>query len=193
MQIPLKIAFEGGLASSEALITRIEKEAEKLEQFSDRITACRVVMKGRSGRQRQGDLYSVKIHIVAPGREDVVVDRNPPANHAHEDAYVAIRDAFKAARRRLQDHERRFAGEVKAHAPPPHGRVGRLEPIEGYGVIQTSDGREVYFHRNAVTGGGFERLKVGAEVWFSEEEGEKGPQASTVHLVGKSRHFVGQG
>lgn len=191
MQIPLKIVFEDGLDSSEALVTRIQKEAEKLERFSDRITACRVVILGRSGRRRHGDLYGVRIHVVMPGHDDIVIDRNPPADHTHEDTYVAIRDAFDAARRRLHDHASRFAGRVKTHEPPPHGRVARLEPVDGFGVIDTSDGREVYFHRNAVLGGAFDRLQVGAEVWFAEEEGEKGPQASSVHLAGDSRHFVG--
>ena len=188
MQIPLKIAFEGGLAPSEALRQRIEREAQKLERFSDRITACRVAVVGRSGRHRQGDLYGVRLTLAMPGRADVVVNRNPPADHAHEDAYVAVRDAFNAARRRLQDHERRFAGQVKSPARAPHGWVGRLSPEDGFGFIETADGREVYFHRNAVLNGGFDRLRVGAEVRFTEEEGDKGPQASTVHVTGAGRH-----
>jgi cold shock CspA family protein/ribosome-associated translation inhibitor RaiA len=190
MQIPLKIAFEGGLTSSDALVTRIEREAEKLEQFSDRITACRVSVVGRSGRHRQGDLYGVRIFIALPGRKEVAVTRNPPADHAHEDPYVAIRDAFSAARRRLQDRRQRTIGEVKEHSAPPHGRIDRLMSEDGYGFIETSDGREVYFHRNAVVNGGFDRMKEGAEVWFTEAEGDKGAQASTVHLVKGSRHIV---
>lgn len=190
MQIPLKIAFEGGLASSAALIRRIEHETSRLERFSSRITACRVVVQGRSGRRRQGDLYAVRIQLVMPGREDLVVDRNPPADHAHEDPYVAIRDAFTAARRQLQDHQHRAAGHVKLHEAPPHGVIGRLSPDDGFGVIEASDGREIYFHRNALARGGFERLAVGAQVRFAEEDGEKGPQASTVHPVGRSRHIV---
>jgi cold shock CspA family protein/ribosome-associated translation inhibitor RaiA len=189
MQIPLKIAFEGGLTASDALRTRIEREARKLEQFSDRITACRVAVIGRSGHHHQGDLFQVRIQIVMPGRKDVMVDRNPSADHAHEDPYVAVRDAFNAARRRLQDHERRFEGRTKSHEPPPHGRVARLFADEGYGFIETSDGREVYFHQNAVMNGGFDKLRPGAEVRFAEEEGERGPQASTVHPLGKT-HIV---
>jgi cold shock CspA family protein len=190
MQIPLKIAFEGGLTSSDALVGRIEREAEKLEQFSDRITSCRVVVVGRSGRHRQGDLYGVRIFVALPGRKEVSVSRNPPADHAHEDPYVAIRDAFGAARRRLQDHRRRTIGAVKEHAAPPHGRIARLLAEDGYGFIEASDGREIYFHRNAVVNGGFERMKEGTEVWFTEAEGDKGAQASTVHLVGGSRQII---
>lgn len=192
MQIPLKVVFEGGLTSSDALRERIEQEVAKLERFAERITACRVAVIGRSGHHRHGDLYQVRIQMVLPGGDDVMIDRNPSADHAHEDPYVAIRDAFAAARRRLQDHERRFAGKVKAHEAPPHGRVVRLVPEQDHGFIETSDGREIYFHRNALVKGDFDKLKPGAEVRFAEEEGEKGPQASTVHLVGKA-HIVTPG
>jgi cold shock CspA family protein/ribosome-associated translation inhibitor RaiA len=189
MQIPLKIAFEGGLTATDALRERIEQEVGKLERFSDRITACRVAVIGRSGHQHQGDLFQIRIQIVMPGRADIMIDRNPSADHAHEDPYVAIRDAFKAARRRLQDHERRSAGQTKAHEAPPHGHVARLIAEQDYGFIETSDGREIYFHRNAVVNDEFDNLETGSEVRFVESEGDKGPQASTVHLIGKS-HIV---
>jgi len=183
MQIPLQITFEGGLEGSESLRARIEREAAKLERFHDRITSCRVAVIGRAGRRRHGDLYAVRLQITGPGAADVVVDRNPPADHAHEDAFVAIRDAFNAARRRLQDRRRRMAGQVKAREEVPVGKVIRLFRDEGYGFIETADGREVYFHRNALVNGDFDRLGQGDQVRFYEREGEKGPQASTVHLV----------
>ncbi|MGE5566087.1 MAG: cold shock domain-containing protein [Parcubacteria group bacterium] len=181
MPIPLQITFEGGLEPSDALRARIEREAEKLEQFANRIVSCRVAVIGRSGRRRHGDLYAVKLQITLPGGRDIVIDRNPDLDHAHEDAHVAVRDAFAAARRRLQDRQRRFQGQVKHHEGAPQGRIVRLFPKQGYGFIQTEDGREVYFHRNAVVNGDFARLTTGASVRFAEEEGDKGPQASTVH------------
>jgi len=188
MQIPLQITFEGGLEASDALQQRIEREARKLERFHDRITSCRVAVIGRAHRRRQGDLYAVRLQITTPVGGDVVVDRNPPADHAHEDAFVTVRDAFAAARRRLQDRRRRAQGQVKVHEAPPEGRVSRVLRDEGYGFIETGDGREVYFHRNAVLNGGFDRLERGSVVRFAEAEGEKGPQASTVHLVGGRSH-----
>ena len=186
MQIPLKIEFEGGLTASEALRTRIEREAAKLERFSDRITGCRVAVIGRSGHHQHGELFQVRLQITMPGRAEIIVDRNPSADHAHEDPYVAVRDAFNAARRRLQDHSKRFQGRVKSHEAPPHGKVARLFPEQGYGFIESSDGRDIYFHRNAVLNDGFTGLKLGTEVTFAETLGEKGPQASTVHLLGKT-------
>jgi cold shock CspA family protein/ribosome-associated translation inhibitor RaiA len=189
MQVPLDISYED-LEGTPSLQARIEREASKLERLSDRITACHVALIGRSGRCRHGDLFQVRIRISSPGRADVVVDRNPGADHAHEDPYVAIRDAFNAARRGLQDHERRFEGKVKFHEAQPHGRVARLFPEQGYGFIESADGQEIYFHRNALVDGNFDKLHEGAEVRFAEEEGEKGLQASTVHLVGKPHVVV---
>jgi cold shock CspA family protein/ribosome-associated translation inhibitor RaiA len=183
MQIPLQVTFEGGLEASDALRSRIEREAAKLERFHDRITSCRVAVIGRGHRRRQGDLYAVRLQITGPGASDVVIDRNPPADHAHEDAFVAVRDAFAAARRRLQDSRRKMDGRVKVHEGPPQGRVTRLFLDDGYGFIETADGREVYFNRNAVLNGGFDHMATGSEVRFAEEEGEKGLQASTVRLI----------
>jgi cold shock CspA family protein len=107
---------------------------------------------------------------------------------------VAVRDAFDAVRRQLEDHVRRRRGDVKTHDAPSHGRVASLFAERDYGFIEASDGSEVYFHRNSVVGGGFDKLAVGDEVRFSfhAEEGEKGPQASTVVAVGK-HHASGTG
>lgn len=119
MQIPLKVAFEDGLETSDALLARIEREAKKLEQFSRRIVGCRVAVGKLSARHRQGDLFQVRLQLILPAGAEVVADRNPGADHAHEDAFVAVRDAFAAARRRLQDRARRMAGQVKTHQPRP--------------------------------------------------------------------------
>jgi cold shock CspA family protein len=80
---------------------------------------------------------------------------------------------------------RRQRGAVKVHETPPLGRVAKL--FSDYGFVETADGREIYFHRNAVLHDGFDHLAVGAEVEIVEEQGEQGPQASTVRLAGKQR------
>jgi cold shock CspA family protein len=69
---------------------------------------------------------------------------------------------------------------VKIHEAPPKGRVVKLFPEEDYGFIETSDGREVYFHRNSVIDPAFDKLKEGTKVVFIEEQGDKGPQAKRV-------------
>jgi ribosomal subunit interface protein len=166
--------------SSPAIEARIREEVAELEQFYDRIVRCRVVVEMPHRRQRQGSLYAVRIDLTVPGHE-LVVGREPTEHQAHEDVYVAIRDAFDAAKRQLQDHARRERRETKQHEPAGEGRVARLFRDPGYGFIETDDGREVYFHRNSVIDGGFDVLEAGMHVRFAEELGEKGPQASTVH------------
>jgi ribosomal subunit interface protein len=189
MQIPVQLSFRG-IAHSDAVEASIRERAEKLEQFYDRITSCRVVVETPHAHHRKGRLYHVRIDLTVPGRE-IVVGRDPAAHHAHEDVHVAIRDAFDAARRQLQDHVRKDRGDVKSHEAPRHGRVSKLFVRDGYGIIETPDGREIYFHRNSVVDDAFDRLETGHEVRFVAVEGEseKGPQATTVHLIGK-HHIV---
>jgi len=189
LQVPLKITFRD-IESSPALEERIRVKSEKLERHYDKITSCHVTISAPHKHQHKGRIYSVRIDIKIPGGS-VVVTREPAQNHAHEDAHVALRDAFNAAERQLDDRVERRRGQVKSHVVPAHGRVVRVAPEENYGILETSDGLEVYFHRNSVSSGGFDRVTVGAEVRFSlsEGEGEKGPQASTVDLVGK-HHVV---
>ena len=184
MAVPIEIVFEG-MEPSEAVRARIEREAEKLEQFHDRITACRVAFQAPRHRHKKGGLFETRIHIVLPGHGDLAVRRSPSKRQAHEDPYVCIRDAFNAARRLLQDKTRKMEGKVKAHEAPPYGRVARLFPDDGYGFIATPDNQEIYFHSNSVSANGFGELEVGMAVRFAHSMGDKGPQATGVHPVGK--------
>jgi len=185
MQLPLQITFRH-MESSDAVTARIRERAGELERFFDRIISCRVVVECRHPRRQQGNLFRVRIDLKVPGRE-ITVGRDPAAHKAHEDIYVAIRDAFDAARRVLEDHVRERRGEVKLHAVPEHGRIARLLPERDGGFILTSDGNEIYFHRNSVANSGFDKLAVGDEVRFVAQHSESavGPQASTVVPVGK--------
>ena len=78
---------------------------------------------------------------------------------------------------------------MKTHSAMPYGRISQLFVKEGYGRIETPDNRDIYFNRNSLLNGDFEKLELGSEVTFAEEQGEYGPQASTVKLVGK-HHYV---
>ena len=182
MQVPLQVTFRN-VEPSPAVEADIREKAAKLEEFSDRITSVRVVVETPHRHHRQGKLFHVRLDVRVPGRE-LVVSREPTEHHAYEDVYVAIRDAFDAARCQLEDYAREVRGAVKTHEPSPRGRIVRLDPTAGHGFIATPDGREVYFHRHSVADADFDRLCVGDEVRFAEEQGEQGPQASTVHLAG---------
>jgi ribosomal subunit interface protein len=117
MQIPLQISFRN-MDPSPAVEARIRKKAEKLERFHDRIIGCTVVVEAPHRHHHKGKLFNVRVDISVPGK-DVVVDRAKPTNHAHEDVYVAIRDAFDAATRRLEDQARKMRGNVKTPAGRP--------------------------------------------------------------------------
>lgn len=109
MQIPLQVTFRD-MAQSEAIESRIRTKVEKLQKHYDRIMGCRVVIEMPQRHKHQGKLHSVRIDLTVPGAELV-------ANHAQdEDVYVAIRDAFGAITRQLEDFARRQRGEVKNHA-----------------------------------------------------------------------------
>jgi cold shock CspA family protein/ribosome-associated translation inhibitor RaiA len=187
MQVPLEIVFHN-VDRSAAVEAAVRERAAKLEQFAENITSCRVTVEAPHKHHQQGNLYAVRVDLRFPAGE-AFANRSPSKDHAHEDVYVALRDAFKAARRQLQDQQRLRRGDVKPHEVPPHGRIASIDRDSNSGRIATSDGREIYFHRNSLLNAGFEHLEPGMEVRFSEERGEKGPQASTVHLIGK-HHVV---
>ena len=188
MQIPLQITFRN-FGRSPAVEASVQGHAERLDKYYDRIMACRVVVEKRHKHHQHGNHFHVSVDVTVPGGE-LIASREPDEHHAYTDVYVAIRDAFDTMRRQLEDYARRQDPRVKTHAPPPHGRIVELDPAENYGRIETPDGRLVYFHRNSVVGADFDELKVGAEVRFHEEAGERGPQASTVRVIGK-HHIVG--
>lgn len=179
METEPHIVFEG-IGPSDSISARVKAEIDKLERFFGRITACRVVISKPQKRHRHGDLYAVLVHLTLPSGKDLHADRNPPEDHAHEDVYVAIRDAFNAARRQLQDEVRILRGKVKHHESPPGATVGVLVAEDDHGFLKTEDGREIYFHRNSVANSGFDKLAVGDRVTFSEALGDEGPQASFV-------------
>jgi ribosomal subunit interface protein len=188
MQQPLQITFRH-MEPSAALEAKIRERTEELERFHERITGCHVVVEAVQSRHQQGNLYRVGIDLTVPGGE-LAVNRAPDEHQSYQDAYVAVRDSFDALRRKLEDFARRHRGDVKYHEPPPHGRVHKLVPLEDYGIITSSDGREIYFHRNSLLNSTLEELRIGDEVRFAEESGDQGPQASSVTLAGK-HHIPG--
>jgi len=176
MKIPLQITFRN-TPHSDAIEAKINEKAAKLDKYFSRIMSCRVVVEESQRRQHQGKLFSVHIDITVPGKEMAVT------REENEDPYVAIRDAFNTAARRIEEHGRQKRGEVKTHETAPIGRIIRIFPDQAYGFIITADQREIYFHRNSVLNGDFSNLKFGAQVSFIEEQGTEGPQAARVAII----------
>lgn len=198
---PVQTAFRN-TRHSDAAVARIQEEADKLSRFFDRITSCRVIVEVPHRHHRRGDAFHIRIELGVPGRELVVAHepalrpvvqeedagqrrKHMEVNGPHKDVFVAIRDAFLAMRRQLQDYVHCLRQEVKMHHPAPHGRVVGLRPEKDHGFIETPDGREIYFHRNSLLNTTFEHLAIGSEVSFTEEAGDNGPRAGAVRLAGK--------
>lgn len=183
MQEPLKITFRN-METSEAVDAEVRKRVDKLSGKHSDMVSCHVVVEAPPQHRRKGGLYKVRIEISCP-EANVMVNKEPHAeHHDHEDVYVAIRDAFNAADRQLEQYRRKKKGHVKTHEESPGGTISHLSPIEDYGLITTTDNREVYFHRNSVINADFDSLTLGTRVRFHEEEGDRGPQASTVKVEG---------
>ncbi|HVO17530.1 MAG TPA: HPF/RaiA family ribosome-associated protein [Alphaproteobacteria bacterium] len=183
MKLTPQFTFHG-LERSPAIEAKALEYAQRLDRFADRIMGCRVDIEQTAQHHHQGRMYRVRIDLTVPGGE-VVVDRDAGLDHRHEDVYVALHDAFEAARRRLEDRERTWkTHREQAGVSREHGEVARVFADEGYGFITAADGTELYFHRNSLSDGDWQRLDIGAEVRFTRAEGEKGPHARLVTLVG---------
>ncbi|MGH7403941.1 MAG: cold shock domain-containing protein [Candidatus Rokuibacteriota bacterium] len=188
MKTPVEITFRNTPRLDE-IGAVVHRELAKLERYGLRLVSCRVAIEQPQRHQQDGNRYRVRLSIGAGLRKPIVVTREPRHSDMHEDLRTIVLGAFRAARRQLQSETERRRGATR---PPhePRALVVRLFPPgsssgDGYGFLKTADGREVYFHRNAVLHDDYERLAVGTEVRFEEEEGDKGPQASTVQVVNK--------
>jgi ribosome-associated translation inhibitor RaiA len=144
MQLPIQISFRN-MDSSPAVETRVREEVEKLSEFYGRIRGCRVMVEIPHQHRQQGKRFHIRIDLTVPGSQ-IVVNHEPSLRGSvrqngvekrkkeqevaapHKDIYVAIRDAFKAARRQLQDHARKQSGAVKRHKPASRARTGHKGP-----------------------------------------------------------------
>jgi cold shock CspA family protein/ribosome-associated translation inhibitor RaiA len=203
MQLTPSITFRG-IDHSAALEAEVRTHIGKLETYDRSIIGCHVLVELAQRHHEAGNRYHVRIDLTVPG-ELIVVAHDASLHATDQDihlakatkqdetdperkhAFVAVREAFDIARRRLQDYARRQRGTVKAAARQPRGRVVQLFPIDAYGYIEAEDGHEVYFQKSSVLKDAFDRLALGSTVSFVEEPGEKGPQASTVKLLDARR------
>jgi cold shock CspA family protein/ribosome-associated translation inhibitor RaiA len=179
----LEITFHE-VEHSDAVEARVREKVAELLRIAPRLTRCRVAISAPHQRHNKGTLYCVRIDLHGKNAE-LAVSRQHRHDHAHEDVYTAIRDAFAAARRQLEEYVSRQRREVKRHEAPEHGRITKLFRDDGYGFIETADGTEVCFHENAVSAGSFLGMHVGLEVRLEFASGERGPQATSVSPIGK--------
>jgi ribosomal subunit interface protein len=111
--ISLKVTYRG-FDSSEAVNMTLKQHVEKLERFRARATSCEVVVSKPHRHHSQGQIFHIELRLHIPGR-NIFVNREPEHNDAHADVYIAIRDAFNAMERQLEDVVRIRRGSIKQH------------------------------------------------------------------------------
>jgi ribosomal subunit interface protein len=192
MQKGLEISFHN-CDPSPAVEQAIQERVDKLERLYDRLVGCRVAIEVLHKQHRTGNVYDVHVELMVPG-EDLVVSRKPnkaKERYAHPDVYTSIRDAFEAAERQLIEYKEQLRGDVKVKEDAElfHGQVAQIYPEEEHGFILTNTGTQLYFHRNALLRGDFDRLKRGDKVHYTETVGDTGPIATKV-WVGPDQELI---
>ena len=141
MRLPIQITYRN-LQKSNAVDRFVRAKAAGLEKRCRDLVSCRVAVEAPHRHHHVGNLYHVRVNLTLTGGE-VVAGRDPALHQAHEDVFVAVRDAFRAARRELMDFVRERRGQVKSHAEPSRPRdraVSRkaFSPVTGGRSTSTS-------------------------------------------------------
>lgn len=176
---PIKIEFNN-VRHSQAIEDNVRKHAEKLCKYFDRIMSCTLRIETHR-HHNKGKIFHVRIDLKVPNAE-LVANRALTENHAHEDVYVTIRDAFLAMTRQLKKYVHKKRGEVKHHELPHEGHILEIAPIADYGFIETTEGRRLRFTSKSVIDYDFNRLEIGLKVQFVEAKSNDGASVSTMYV-----------
>lgn len=192
MQIPPEISFKD-VRKTPGIEDLINRKIAGLEKICRHMISCRVAVEQPQKHQERGNPYQVRISITVPPAHELVSKELASKGDMHDPLETVIAKTFDSAERQLKELTERQRGEVKTH---PHqqvmGVVYQLFDDKDYGFIKTVDtGQDIYFHRNSVLHGDFDRLTIGTGVRFAAEDGEKGLQATTVEIVYKPGAGVG--
>ena len=188
MQAPIEIAFHN-IEKADWAEDAIRDHVARLEQMFDRLTTCRVRVDQRANNSNNTIPPVVRIELSVPGHRDIVVAHEPDRlqrKFQAPDLHNAINEAFRIAERQLtqykdQLNDRAAAGAHEA-AHEMRGQVAEITPAEDFGFLLTASGGLLYFHRNSILSGDFDRLRVGSEVHYVEEVGDTGPIATKVRV-----------
>jgi ribosome-associated translation inhibitor RaiA/cold shock CspA family protein len=189
MQRPLQVTYKG-LEKSEAIDGLIRGRAAALEALHPRITGCRVVVEvPHRGSENAKVPIAITVEVEVPGRALIVGKDAEERREAKQDHTAALNNAFDAVERQLERTSDRQADEVARTTAPQTGMVVRLFPEQNHGFVELDNSPELYFTRNAVTGGSFDELAVGmlVHVTRANEEGPMGPQAKSIRLLDRGQ------
>ena len=163
----------------------ILERVQRLDKFADGITSCRVSLTQEQASHHKGNRYSLLVEVRTPPNHDLAAKKAKIVRDMPTQLPALINLAFGAIERQLKKTAQLRRGEVKQPETKVHGIVEKLFD-EGYGFLRAvDDDRQIYFHRNSVLHGDFERLAIGTEVRFTAQDGDNGPQASSVQIVSK--------
>jgi ribosome-associated translation inhibitor RaiA/cold shock CspA family protein len=190
MQIPPEISFHNCKGSA-AVESVIREHVGRLERIYGRMTACRVRVDQRNQNETDTIPPVVRIEISLPGHKDIVVAHEPDRLQRRFQApelQNAINEAFRVAERQLSKYKDKLTDHGTADmrheaAQEFRGQVAELTPGEDFGFLMTKEGALLYFHRNSMLSGDFDRLHRGDEVTYVEALGDNGPTASKVRVM----------
>lgn len=161
----------------------IRQRIVELGKYHPGIIGCDVVVEAPSQKQRSGGRVDVHVTVFVPGN-DISVTRGVARSQEAKALNLAIHETFDAARSALKSQKKKMgAVEVKRQPLVQRGTIDRLVPDEGFGFITGDHGREVFFQRDTLTKGDWEKLAPGTRVRFTEDFGEKGYFASHVAVL----------
>ncbi len=183
MQIPLEISYRD-IKKTDNIDNLIREKVNKLERVCDHMTSCRVAVERPQGTISDGSPFRIRIDMRVPPGHELIVERKPGEGSMSDSLEKVIRYAFDAAKKQLEKITQKQRSNVKLHPEQEVAAiVDRVFLEEGYGFLRTINGREIYFHKNSVVNKDFDKMEAGMGVNFFEEQGDEGPQASTVHVI----------
>jgi cold shock CspA family protein len=183
MQIPVEISYRE-VRKTPYLENLIRSKIKKLERVCDYMTSCRVAVEKPQRTINTGNPHRVRITMRVPPGHELIAERKPGEGDMADSLEKIIRDAFDAARKQLEKLVEIQREKVKKHPQQEvNAIIDRINREEGYGFLRTTNGREIYFNRNSVLNKEFEKLRAGIGVNYFEEQGDDGPQASSVHII----------
>ena len=188
MQVPVEIAYRN-VEKPDWAEAEIRDHVARLEDVYDRLVACRVRVEQRANNANRTIPPVVRIEMSVPGHKELVVAHEP--DHLQRkfqtaDLHNAINEAFRIAERQLSEYkdELKDHGTKERHEAASEflGQIAEVHPERDFGFLMTKEGGLLYFHRNSVLAGDFDKLRRGQEVRYVEGMGDTGPTAAKVRV-----------
>jgi len=185
MQLPPEITYEG-IEKNSTIDDLINKNIAKLEKICDYIISAHIAVESYNRRHSTGNYYRIRIALRIPPKHEIVVKHTSETGRQFEPLPAIIRRTFESAERQLESLVEKQRNEVKAHTRnETMAIVDKIFRDEGYGFLRALDGHQIYFHKNSCLHGEWEILRTGINVRYTEQEGEKGSQASSIEIADK--------